>query len=372
MFAHGVKNALQSIGILRKMTKSGQRLDIDDDIEFILEAAALGDRKLDQMRMNPVADELGDLPGYGGPTAELLRRGATTVADISGINAITTRAERLALRVHALKYIRMMLDGEVPNDVRLAQMGYTPKSWAKDAAYMRRHARRHVGEDGVETLRANFSEWADNQQGVRRFIGAMESEVTTSVIRADMNDLPAFFHKTGFGLAVGQLLNQFRQFGITATRSMVVRNVKARDARSYITFLSAVTGGALVYTLQQRIRHAGDEEAFAESMTLGNIIKGAFAKSALGMTGEMLDAGLALTTGQGTFGHRYAPSDTVLGDIPTARTADAMFKIAGLPFKMLQGKEMSSGDLRAIRDLSIIGNHPLVRIGTNAMQTKDD
>ena len=372
MFTQGGKNALQAIGVLKKMTKSGQRIDIDDDIEFLLEACALSDRKLDAMKANPIIDELGDLPGVGGKTAETLRQAATTMSDISGINAITTNAEKLALKVHALKYIRQMLDGETPNDVRLAQMGYTPEAWARDAAYMRRHARRYVGEDGVETVKPNFGEWADNQQGVRRFTAAMESEVTSHVVRADMNDLPAFFHKTGFSLALGQLLLQFRNFGITATRSMLVRNVKANDARSYITFLSAVVGGGLVYTIKQRIRHADDEEAFLESMQWDRWAQGAMSNSAIGATMELGDALKALVTGEGMTGHRWAPSDRFLGDVPTARTADALFRTAGIPFKAMQGKELTPGDFRALQDISLIGNHPLVRIGKNAIQTQEN
>ena len=372
LFSQGGRNALEAIGILRKMTKSGQRLDIDDDIKFLLESCALSDRKLDAMKLNPIIDELGDLPGAGGRTAETLRQAATTMSDVSGINAVTTNAEKLALKVHALKYIRQMLDGETPNDVRLAQMGYTPESWARDAAYMRRHAKRYIGGDGVETIKPNFGDWADNQTGVRRFQAAMESEVTSHVVRADMNDLPAFFHKNGFSLALGQLLLQFRNFGITATRSTLVRNVKANDARSYITFLSAVAGGGLVYTLKMRLRYGDDDEAFQESMQWDRWVQGAMSNSAIGATMEIGDATKALMTGEGMTGHRWAPSDRFLGDVPTARTADAIFRTAGIPFKALQGKELTPGDYRALQDISLIGNHPLVRMGKNALQTQEN
>tara|TARA_R100000808_G_scaffold9706_1_gene26411 strand:- start:13720 stop:21195 length:7476 start_codon:yes stop_codon:yes gene_type:complete len=369
--SHGIRNALQSIGILRKMTKSGARLDIDDDLKFIAEAAALTDNKLNAMKMNPVIDELGDLAGTGGRTAKLLRQAATTMSDVSGINAVTKFGENLAMKVHALQYIRMMLDGEMPNSTRMAQMGYTEEAWLRDAAYMRRYAKRYMGEDGVETIKPNFGEW-DDQTGVRRFITAIESEVTSQVVRADMNDLPRLAHKSGFAHATFQMFSQFRSFGITANRSMLVRNVKANDARAYITFLSAMAGGALVYTIKQRLRHGDDEEAFQEAMEWDNLVQGSISMSAIGATTELGDAAKALLTGEGMTGHRFTPGEALLGDIPTARTADAIFRSAGLPFKVMRGEEISSGDYRALRDISLIGNHPVVKVGANALQTSEN
>jgi hypothetical protein len=254
-------------------------------------------------------------------------------------------------------------------------MGYTPEQWAIDSAYMRRHASRQVGQDGYETISANFAEWGD-QSAQRRFIGAMESEVTSHVIRADMNDLPAFFHKTGFGLATGQLFLQFRNFGITATRAMLVRNIKANDARTYMTFLAAVVSGGLVYTLKQALRYEDTPEGrkkYKESMEWDTFMKGAWANSATGGITEPVDALLGLATGEGTSGYRFTPSGAALGGVPTGRTADAIFKAAGAAIQVGTGqRELTDGDKRALVDLSILGNHPVLKAGKQVLRLYND
>ena len=371
LFSHGVGTALEAVGMLKTMTKSGSVIQMgDDEMKILLEALAMGDSKLNAMRMNHAMDDIGDIAGVGGKIGAYARQAAQTTSELSGINAVTKWAENLALKVHALGYIRKMIDDVPINETRLAQMGYTPESWARDAAMMRKNVRRSINEDGVEVLQPNLAEWAD-QSAARRFLGAMQSEVTSHVIRADMNDMPAFFRKNGGLEAIGQLLLQFRSFGMTATRSMLIRNVKANDARAYSTFLTALAGGALVYTLKQRLKHGGDSKEFEESMSLERLIQGAVAMSAVGSSTEIMDATAALLTGEGMTGHSYSPSKSLLGN-PTARSVDSAFKALGIVPKGIRGDEITESDLRSLRDLSLIGNHPLVRVGSNLIQTTEN
>ena len=371
LFSHGVGTALEAVGMLKTMTKSGAVIQMgDDEMKILLEALAMGDSKLNAMRMNHAMDDIGDIAGVGGKIGAYARQAAQTTSELSGINAVTKWAENLALKVHSLGYIRKMIDDVPINETRLAQMGYTPESWARDAAMMRKNVRRSINEDGVEVLRPNLAEWAD-QSAARRFLGAMQSEVTSHVIRADMNDMPAFFRKNGGLEAIGQLLLQFRSFGMTATRSMLIRNVKANDARAYGTFLTALAGGALVYTLKQRLKHGGDSKEFEEAMAWERLLQGSVAMSAVGSSTEIMDAAAALLTGEGMTGHSYSPSKSLLGN-PTARSADSAFKALGIVPKGLRGDEITESDLRSLRDLSLIGNHPLVRVGSNLIQTTEN
>ena len=322
-FSRGVRMFLESNNILSSWTKGDFEIP-KSQIKFMLEAQGLGLSGRRFMKMDFMAQQLDEYMPQGSVALNLRRglRGAANVtAELSGLNPITQWTEEMAMRVNAYANVKMMLAGEAPNEARLSQMGLTKADWGEISSQLQKHMRRAPGENGVDSVDLNFGEW-DNQLAVAKFMNAMYTEVVANVTRGDRADLPQWFHKSGLHQSMGNLLLQFRRFGISAHRNVLTRNMKAGDGRAGMMFLTSMMGGLMTYVLSNMFAYQDTPDGrarYRERMSLRRLAMGAISRSPFsGACMDVANPVMSLMLGVDAYGnsHRYGISDSTFEQVP--------------------------------------------------------
>lgn len=367
-FGRGIGIFLESSPTFRGWTNAEFQIP-KAQIKFMLEAQGMGMSTRRFMKMDFLAQNLDEgLPQ--GATTQNVRRGlrgaANATSELSGLNAITQWTEELSMRVNTYANVKMMLAGEAPNEARLAQMGLTKADWDTISGQLNKHMKKTPGENGTDTVDLNFGEW-DDQVSVAKFMNAMYTEVLGNVTRGDRADLPEWFHKSGLHSSIGNVLLQFRRFGLSSHRNVLTRNVKANDGRAVMAALTSTLGGLMTYVLSNMFVFDDTKEGrekYKERMSLERLVYGAISRSPI--TGSLLDVAnpaMGLVTGSDLSGnHRYGLGDNVIDQIPLVSMTDSIAKTGRAMFQVGTGqRDFEDHDRRSIERTFGYLKHPFVQ-----------
>lgn len=347
----GWKAMYQQMPALRdvfRMAKDGQ---LDNQLLRELEAiSGIGTHRLRQTLVT-VGDDTMD--PVGSRVDELLHKGKMLTADISGMSWLTTMQQRMAGAAIAQNIANLARKG-APDDRLLSSLGLSADDWKFISAEIQANTKFGTGGRVHELNTAAMDPEAANllalaiRRGVRRVV--QESEFGTS--------LP-FMHKT-----VGQLLFQFRGFGMNAIFKQTMQGLAQRDANTAAAFFLTSMLGGLSYVVQTSLNEP-DKDRLEEKLALDRVAKAGFNRSGyMSMIPSVVDSTISWGSGgtsPGFFNGRTTPdlgSDLIGGNPSVSAIGNAQRTVAALFNAPLRDDyDLSRADLRAGQSLvPVIGN----------------
>jgi len=368
-WVQGVKGFMESMPALRRMVDGVVDVDKAQLHEFAA-SLGMGIREI----IIPRLDLMGRIVEEGGNTAvgrqQFFRRfwmGATRVtSEVSGLMKLTEWSDHVALKRHMVHYGNMMIKGEMPNNVRLVDMGLTHGEWERIAKQVRKQFKKQVDDTGVETYQYDFSSW-DDQGAVDLFAQAMQGEVKSVVQRSSRGDMPLWNFRDPTAHEITKMVLQYRGFGMSSVSNYVVRNMRASDARSLWVLASSIAGGTVAYVIKGMLAYEDTPEGrerFKERMTLTSIAKGSILQSGFSAGSENLTLLSGPLLGVDVYGnyHRQGLSNSWVDQVRAFSFAD---DVAGLFRSLIQTQVMGSrdftrADYRRVQRVLGFMRHPLL------------
>jgi hypothetical protein len=168
-----------------------------------------------------------------------------------------------------------------------------------------------------------------------------------------------FMHKT-----IGQLLFQFRGFGMNAIFKQTMQGLAQRDANTAAAFFLTSFLGGLSYVVQTTLNEP-DRDRLSEKLALDRVAKAGFNRSGyMSMIPSVVDSTISWGSGgtsPGFFNGRTTPdlgSDLIGGNPSVSAIGSAQRSVAALFNAPLRDDyDFSRADLRAMQSLvPVIGN----------------
>ena len=204
------------------------------------------------------------------------------------------------------------------SDVRIAQLGWTRKDVDDIIKELQRPGivnKEPVGKGSFYSI--NFEEMDDIIRA--KFNSGAANNIRQTVQRSASWDLPYILLST----EVGELLTQFRAFGMTSQANHFARNLQAHDAMAFTQVSTMLFGGSLVHMYKAYARYGDDPEKLNEELSIHNIILGGMLYSGfMGMMPDLIDAILYYGFGQKTM---FAQDEPLLLRVPFIDTARGMY-----------------------------------------------
>lgn len=159
------------------------------------------------------------------------------VGTVSLLNAVSRMQHRAFTPFIAEEIFNTVKTGRGLTPERLADMGILPK----DVEIVRTQIMKHdAGRKKGEWI--NLDDW-DDPYAADMFVQAIHRTVGQVLQRAHVGETARWTSES----ALGQLMSQFRNFGITAAGKQLIRNLAIGDAQAYATLVIAPVFGALLY-----------------------------------------------------------------------------------------------------------------------------
>lgn len=377
-FTHGIQGLMERMPVLREMAGGKVKMSTEQ-VKELAAASGLGMTE----RLIPRLDLFERMAEEGSGLAQdkqafwkrmILGLNRIT-SEGSGLAMMTQASDHLALKTGMVRYGNMMIRGEMPNKVRLAQLGLTETEWERIAHQVRKQYKVQRSKTGVDQYQYDFSEWKD-QGAVDLFNQAMINDVRAVVQRSSRADLPEKMFKGGGYMEMGRLLLQYRGFGMSSIPNYLVRNLRASDARSLAIASASMTGGALAYMTGTIIAHQDTPEGrerLKERMTPAAIAKGAFLRSAGGALSDFGNAASSALLGVDMYGNKTQTgiSRAVTDNVRALSWLDDGYGILQslIQTQIFESRDFAQHDYNRIRRFMGIMRHPFIAPFTRDLGT---
>lgn len=349
---HGWKAMMQQmpvIGDVFRMAKDGK---LDNQLLRELEAmAGIGTHRF-RSHLATVSDDTID-GTFGTGLDELLHKGKLLTSDISGMSFLTTMQQRMAGAAIAQNLANAAIKGADASRM-IQSLGLTADDWAFVAREIKANA--SIGKGGrLHVL--NYQQMDPEASNLLAL--ALHRAVRRAVQENSLGNTLPFMHRT-----TGQLLMQFRGFGMGAVFKQTLQGLAQRDILTFQAFMFTTLAGGLSYVVQT-VLNEPDPDKLEEKLALDRVAKAGFNRSGyMSMIPAVVDSAVTWGTAgsvPGFFNGRTTPglgSDLVGGNPTVSLLNNAQRGLAAFPNAMFRDDyDYSRADLRAQAALlPIVGN----------------
>jgi hypothetical protein len=195
------------------------------------------------------------MTGMGARMLRVSQKAAELVSWINGANFVQKMLHRGFLPVLAEDLSTAIRGGDGGMNLRrLADAGIDGETAARIKAQLEKYdAGRQEG--GA----FNWDQW-DDQQAADKFIEAMHRVTYQTFQRALTGEAAAWRSES----ALGSIIGQFHNFGITATEKQLGRNLAINDMNTYTALMVGMAWSALLYYARLQVNTAGMSRADAD------------------------------------------------------------------------------------------------------------
>lgn len=284
---------------------------------------------------------------------ELFHRAKLLTADISGMSFLTTMQQRMAGAAIAQHIANLALTG-AGDSAMLRSLGLNADDWNFVAREIKANA--EVGKGG----RLHVLNYAQMDPEAANLLAlALQRAIRRAVQENSLGNTLPFMHRT-----TGQLLFQFRGFGMGAVFKQTMQGLAQRDALTFQAFALTTLLGGLSYVVQTALNES-DPDKLEEKLALDKVAKAGFNRSGyMSMLPAVVDSAVTWGTAgsvPGFFNGRTTPglgSDLVGGNPTVSLLNNAQRGLAAFPNAMFrEDYDYSRADLRAQTSLlPIVGN----------------
>lgn len=280
---------------------------------------------------------------FGSKVDDVLHAGKTFVADISGMSLLTTVQQRMAMAAAAQNIADKARKGQV-DDALLRSLGLTPDDWGFVQRELLANARMGSGHRLHEL---NLEDW--DPEASNLFATAIHRAVRRAIQENDLGNTLPFMHRT-----LGQILFQFRSFGMGAIFKQTMQGLAQRDVLTAQAFLLTTLAGGLSYVIQTYINEP-DPDKLEEKLTPERIGLAAFNRSGymsmIPAVTDSLVAGATAGSVPGVFNGRTTQNlgaDFITGNPSVDLANKAVRALAATPNAVLRDDyDYSRADMRA-------------------------
>lgn len=213
---------------------------------------------------------------------------------ISGMRATQEVFRRLSERALIQHLYDNAISGNTSDMIKRMTSSGIPE---KDLQKTLEHVKDYVKTDSKGVVNhIDWERWVkENPETASHFQLATYRESRRALMTYKPSELPWFMHSTA-----GKMLMQFRSFALVSHSKLFLNGLSHRDSVLATTALMSATMGALSYTVQTMINHAGDQEELDKRLTPQAIITSGIQRAGVfGMVPQAIDNTLYLA-GQDT------------------------------------------------------------------------
>ncbi len=283
---------------------------------------------------------------------------------ISGMRATQEVFRRLSERALIQHLYDNAVAGKVSDMIKRMTASGIPES---ELTQTLEHVKKYFHTDSMGVVNhIDWERWVkENPETAAHFQLATYRESRRALMTYKPSELPWFMHST-----TGKVLMQFRSFAMASHAKLFLNGLSHRDSVLATTAMLSASLGALSYTVQTMVNHAGDQEELDKRLTPQAILTSGIQRAGIfGMVPQGIDNMLYLT-GQDTIfnGRTTQQASAGIMSNPTASTATSLGRLIHESMKDgFTSSEVTSKDVRNAQRM-VANNLPMTMLGKLAAE----
>jgi len=265
----GFRAMVRQMPALRDILEAAKGNKLSNPLFREIEAATgIGTHRLLNQPFTSTLTKEGDL-AIGGKIDRALHTGRNIVADISGMNFLTTIQQRMSAAAFSQRLVDQALAGKTKFDREIASLGWDEKMAARVFDHLKT---KTTLADGRQLHQLRLEEW--DPTVANAFVLGLTRMTKRVVQESSYGGTMEWMHTS----PLAKLMLQFRSFSVNAVYKQTMQGVAQRDIRSFMSFQLTMLFGGLAY-VAQTLANESDPERLEKLLSTGKIAAAAFNKS---------------------------------------------------------------------------------------------